>query len=63
MRVPGVATVATVRGDGEKMFVAVHGDTPRGVRTRTSRTRRTASLALHVRVPGSCPAAWRPRPG
>jgi hypothetical protein len=34
MRVPGVATVATVRGHGEKMFVAVHGDTPRGVRVR-----------------------------
>ena len=32
MRVPGVATVATVRGHGEKVFVAVHGDTPRGVR-------------------------------
>jgi hypothetical protein len=34
MRVPGVATVATVRGQGEKMLVAVHGDTPRGVRVR-----------------------------
>ena len=34
MRVPGVATVATVRGQGEKMFVAVHRDTPRGVRVR-----------------------------
>jgi hypothetical protein len=34
MRVPGVATVATVRGHGEKVFVAVHGDTPRGVRVR-----------------------------
>jgi hypothetical protein len=32
MRVPGVATVATVRGHGEKVFVAVHRDTPRGVR-------------------------------
>ena len=32
MRVPGVATVATVHGHGEKMFVAVHGDTPCGVR-------------------------------
>jgi hypothetical protein len=32
MRVPGVAAVATVRGHGEKIFVAVHGDTPRGVR-------------------------------
>jgi hypothetical protein len=34
MRVPGVATVATVRGHGEKMFIAVHRDTPRGVRVR-----------------------------
>jgi hypothetical protein len=34
MRVPGVATVATVHGHGEKVFVAVHGDTPRGVRVR-----------------------------
>ena len=34
MRVPGVATVATVRGHGEKVFVAVHRDTPRGVRVR-----------------------------
>ena len=34
MRLPGVATVATVRGHGEKMFIAVHGDTPRGVRVR-----------------------------
>jgi hypothetical protein len=34
MRVPGSATVATVRGHGEKVFVAVHGDTPRGVRVR-----------------------------
>ncbi|HTZ28230.1 MAG TPA: hypothetical protein VMC83_29805 [Streptosporangiaceae bacterium] len=34
MRVPGVATVATVRGRGEKVFVAVHRDTPRGVRVR-----------------------------
>jgi len=34
MRVPGVATVATVRGHGEKVFVAVHHDTPRGVRVR-----------------------------
>jgi hypothetical protein len=35
MRVPGSATVATVRGHGEKVFVAVHGDTPRGVRVRS----------------------------
>lgn len=31
MRLPGVATVATVRGHGEKVFVAVHRHTPRGV--------------------------------
>jgi hypothetical protein len=34
MRAPAVATVATVHGQGEKVFVAVHGDTPRGVRVR-----------------------------
>jgi hypothetical protein len=34
MRIPGTASVATVRGHGEKIFVAVHGDTPRGVRVR-----------------------------
>jgi hypothetical protein len=34
MRVPGVASVAVVRGHGEKVFVAVHRDTPRGVRVR-----------------------------
>jgi len=34
MRVPGVASVATVRGHGQKVFVAVHGDTPRGLRVR-----------------------------
>jgi hypothetical protein len=34
LRVPGVAAVATVRGHGEKVFVAVHRDTPRGVRVR-----------------------------
>jgi hypothetical protein len=32
MRVPGTATVAAVRRPGHKMFVAVHHDTPRGVR-------------------------------
>ena len=32
MRVPGQATVAVVRGGGKKMFIAIHGDTPRGVR-------------------------------
>jgi hypothetical protein len=34
LRLPGVAAVATVRGHGEKVFVAVHGGTPRGVRVR-----------------------------
>ncbi|HUB41981.1 MAG TPA: hypothetical protein VMA72_24300 [Streptosporangiaceae bacterium] len=34
MRLPGIATVATVRGHGEKVFVAVHRGTPRGVRVR-----------------------------
>jgi len=32
MRVPGTASVAVVRRRGHKMFVAVHHDTPRGVR-------------------------------
>jgi len=32
MRVPGSASVATVRGGGRKMFIAVHADTPRAVR-------------------------------
>lgn len=32
MRVPGRATVAAVRRAGHKMFIAVHHDTPRGVR-------------------------------
>ena len=32
MRVPGWACVAVVRRDGRKMFIAVHHDTPRGVR-------------------------------
>lgn len=31
MRLPGVAAVATVRRHGEKVFVAVHRHTPRGV--------------------------------
>ena len=34
MRVPGVSSVATVHGHGEKVFVAVHRDTPRGVLVR-----------------------------
>jgi hypothetical protein len=34
MRVPGIATVATVYEHGERVFVAVHRDTPRGVRVR-----------------------------
>jgi uncharacterized protein len=32
MRIPGVAEVASIRGGGKKSFVAVHHDTPRGVR-------------------------------
>lgn len=32
MRIPGRATVAVVRRAGRKMFIAVHHDTPRGVR-------------------------------
>ena len=32
MRIPGSASVAVVRRSGHKMFVAVHRDTPRGVR-------------------------------
>jgi hypothetical protein len=32
MRVPGSATVATVRGGGAKMFIAIHSDTPKAVR-------------------------------
>jgi len=36
MRVPGRASVAVVRRAGRKMFVAVHHDTPRGVRVRLS---------------------------
>jgi hypothetical protein len=39
MRVPCVASVATVRGHGEKVFVAVHRDTPRGVRVRLADAR------------------------
>lgn len=33
-RLPGVSEVATVRADGERVFAAVHHDTPRGVRVR-----------------------------
>jgi hypothetical protein len=32
MRLPGVAEVAVVRAGGQKIFAAVHHDTPRGVR-------------------------------
>jgi hypothetical protein len=32
MRVPGRASVAVVHSPGHKMFVAIHHDTPRGVR-------------------------------
>jgi len=34
MRLPGVAAVASVSGHGERVFVAVHRHTPRGVRVR-----------------------------
>jgi hypothetical protein len=34
MRVPGQATVAIIHHDGQKIFVAVHHDTPRGVRVK-----------------------------
>jgi len=34
LRIPRVVTVSTVRGHDEKLFVAVHADTPRGVRLR-----------------------------
>jgi hypothetical protein len=34
MRLPGSATVATVHREGEKVFVAVHKDTPRAVRVQ-----------------------------
>ena len=34
LRIPRVVTVSTVRGHDEKLFIAVHGDTPRGVRVR-----------------------------
>ena len=33
-RRPGVSEVATVHADGERMFAAVHHDTPLGVRVR-----------------------------
>lgn len=32
MRLPGVAEVAIIRAGGQKIFAAVHHDTPRGVR-------------------------------
>jgi uncharacterized protein len=34
MRIPGRASVAVVRRDGRKIFVAVHHETPRAVRVR-----------------------------
>lgn len=36
-RIFGVVEVGTVRGVGRKIFVAVHHDTPRGVRVRLER--------------------------
>ncbi len=37
-RLPGVIEVATIRGLGNKIFAAVHHDTPRGVRVRLEGT-------------------------
>ena len=37
-RLPGVSEVATVHTDGERLFAAVHHDTPRGVRVRFAGT-------------------------
>jgi hypothetical protein len=31
-RIPGVVEVGSIYGDGKKLFAAVHGDTPRGLR-------------------------------
>jgi hypothetical protein len=61
MRVPGVATVATVRGHGEKMFVAVHGDTPRGVRVRLEGAPRGMSGSSAAQIPKPSPPPWRQR--
>lgn len=33
-RIPGVVEVGTIRGQGKKVFAAVHRDTPRGIRVR-----------------------------
>jgi len=55
MRVPGVATVATVRGHGEKIFVAVHRDTPRGVRVRLE------GGSSAAQIPKPSPPPWPQR--
>ena len=34
LHLSGAEKAEAVRGHGEKVFVAVHGDTPRGVRVR-----------------------------
>ena len=60
MRVPGSATVATVRGHGEKVFVAVHGDTPRGVRGAW-RVPLGMSGSSAVQIPKRSPSPWRQR--
>jgi hypothetical protein len=60
MRVPGVATVATVRGHGEKMLFAVHGDTPRGVRVRLE-VPRGMSGSSAAQIPKPSPPPWRQR--
>lgn len=60
MRVPGVASVATVRGHGEKVFVAVHGDTPAacGCAWRVSPGMSGSSAA---QIPKPSPPPWRQR--
>ena len=60
MRVPGVATVATVRGHGEKMFIAVHRDTPRGVRVPW-RVPRGMSGSSAAQIPKPSPPPCRQR--
>ncbi len=46
MRVPGRATVAVVRRAGPKLFVAVHHDTPRGVRVQLAVTPTTSGSSV-----------------
>ena len=60
MRVPGVATVATVHSHGEKVFVAVHGDTPRGVRVRLAGAPGMSGSSA-AQIPKPSPPPWRQR--